>query len=125
MGPESHLLDVLRVDAHLMKPYTKVQLREDLCTGKLIEELLHGRYGEPVLNNYCVQCAVIDTEPLAAIAFLDEKDRDGVRARAGSDDPLCDYLPNELFNLRLLEIRVTVWFNINGDHTWRQGDAMI
>src|SRR6184192_4328173 len=72
---KSHFLDVIFVNADLIVSPTKVNLGEDLCTLKSVNEVIDEGDGKSVLLGDLVEGSIVDAHAQLPILLLDENDR--------------------------------------------------
>ena len=77
MGTEHRLLDVVRVDAHLVVAGAQIQLGEEARVVQLVDEFLDHWDRELVLHRALVQGTVVDAETPRALGLVYKEYRGG------------------------------------------------
>ena len=75
MRAEHRLVDILRPHPDLVVPGPQVQLGEETRAVELVEQLVHDRDGEGILDCERVQRPLVDAEPPRAVRLFDEEYR--------------------------------------------------
>jgi hypothetical protein len=74
VGMECSLLDVILVDSNLVVSPSKVNLGEDGCSLKSVNQIINEGDGESVLLGDFVECMIIDAHLEFSILLLDKND---------------------------------------------------
>jgi hypothetical protein len=109
------LLDVPNIHSHLVIPATQIQFSEEACGAQFIKDLLDHRNWKHVAYCLGVQCAIVHTEALCPVLFLDKQYWRRESRQTRPDDSLLQHLDT----LSLQFILHQLWVSIRPHYNWR------
>jgi hypothetical protein len=81
MSGESSFRNVTRSNFDLVVTRTKIDLGENFGSSQLIKKNINSRKRIFVLDGYCIEWSVVNTQPQATIFLFDEESRATPRRR--------------------------------------------
>jgi len=70
MGTEGRLVHVRRVHPHLMISRAEIQLSEETCAAKLVQEFVHHQDWELILHRLFIQRTIIHTKTAGVVRLF-------------------------------------------------------
>lgn len=99
-----------------MVPTAQVDFGEEPGALQLVQEFIHHRNRERVLDGTIIEGAIVDVEMPTVIVLANQDHRGGERRRRLPDDPLHQHVVALALNLVLEQLRVAIW-----PHSHRRG----